>query len=103
MTIKRKQSFALDFYTLNFVVRLNLLSEVISELFANCQTTYAKRIIVTTWSKKWWNNECKITLETYRQNREYFDQFSFYSTTRLAKQYFFDNKIAEIASANKQS
>ena len=25
-----------------------------------------KRIIVTTFSKKWWNNECKTALETYR-------------------------------------
>jgi len=38
----------LDFYTLNSVVSLNSLSEVISGLFADCWATYTKRIIVTT-------------------------------------------------------
>ena len=56
----------INFYTLDFVVGLNSLSEVISVLFANCWTTYAKRIMITTWSKKWWNNDYKMALETYK-------------------------------------
>jgi len=56
----------LNFYTLDFVVGLNSLSEVISVLFANCWTTYAKRIMITTLSKKWWNNDYKMALETYK-------------------------------------
>jgi len=47
----------LNFSSLDSTAGLDLLSEAISELFANCWATYAKKIIVTTWSKEWWNNE----------------------------------------------
>ena len=63
----------LNFYTLDSVASFDSLSETISKLFDNYWTTYAKRIIITTQSKKWWNNECKTTLETYRQTGKYFD------------------------------
>ena len=42
----------LKFSALNFVTGLDLLSEMISRLFANCWATYTKRITVTTHSKK---------------------------------------------------
>ena len=54
---------------LNFVdsvAGLDMLSEAISGLFADCWATYAKRITVTSCSKEWWNNECRTALETYR-------------------------------------
>jgi len=47
-------------------------------------------------------NKCRTALETYRRTREHSDWFFFYSATRQAKQCFFDNRIAEIASTNKQ-
>ena len=56
----------LDFSTLDSVTGLDMLSEAISELFADCWATYAKRITVTSHSKKWWNNKCRTVLETYR-------------------------------------
>jgi len=56
----------LNFYTLDSVSGLNLLFREISGLSSNCWATYAKIIIVTTQSKKWWNNKYKIALETYR-------------------------------------
>jgi len=56
----------LDFSALDSVTGLNLLSETISGLFADCWATYAKRITVTSCSKEWWNNECRTALETYR-------------------------------------
>ena len=92
----------LDFSALDSVTGLDMLSEAISELFADCWATYAKRITVTSCSKEWWNNKCKTTLETYRQTGEWLDWSSFRSTTRQAKRQFFDNRIAEIASTNKQ-
>ena len=63
----------LDFSALDSVTGLELLSEVISGLFANCWATYAKRITVTTHSKEWWNDKCRTALETYRQTREQSD------------------------------
>ena len=92
----------LNFSALDFVTGLDSLSEVISRLFANCWATYAKRITVTSRSKEWWNNECRTALETYRRTGEQSDWSSFRSTTRQAKRQFFDNRIAEIASTNKQ-
>ena len=43
----------LNFSSLDFTTGLDLLSEAISRLFANCWATYAKKNTVTTWSKKW--------------------------------------------------
>ena len=43
----------LDFSALDSVAGLNMLSEAISKLFADCWTTYAKRITVTSHSKEW--------------------------------------------------
>jgi len=77
-------------------------SEAISRLFADCWATYAKKNTITTRSKEWWNNECSTALETYRRTGECLDWFSFRSATRQAKRYFFDNRIAEIASTNKR-
>ena len=42
----------LDFSALNSVTGLDLLSETISGLFADCWATYAKRITMTTHSKE---------------------------------------------------
>jgi len=91
----------LNFSSLDSTAGLDLLSEAISGLFANCWATYAKKNTITTRSKEWWNNECSMALETYRRTRECSDWFSFHSATRRAKRCFFNNRIAEIASTNK--
>jgi len=92
----------LDFSALDSVTGLDMLSEAISGLFSDCCATYAKRITVTSCSKKWWNNKCRTALETYKRTGGWSDWSSFCSTTRQAKRQFFDNRIAEIASSNKQ-
>ena len=56
----------LNFSSLDSTAGLDLLSEAISRLFADCWATYAKRITVTSRSKEWWNNKCRAALETYR-------------------------------------
>ena len=43
----------LNFSSLDSTAGLDLLSETISRLFADCWTTYAKKNMITTWSKKW--------------------------------------------------
>ena len=58
--------------------------------------------MITTQSKKWWNNECKTILETYKQTGECSNWFFFHSETKQAKQHFFNDRIAEITSINKQ-
>jgi len=91
----------LNFSSLDSTAGLNLLSEAISGLFADCWATYAKKNTITTRSKEWWNNECSTAPETYRRTGERLDWFSFRFATRQAKQCFFDNRIAEIAFTNK--
>ena len=56
----------LDFSALDSIIDLNLFSEIISELFADCWATYAKRINITTYSKEWWNNEYRTAIKTYK-------------------------------------
>jgi len=92
----------LDFSALDSVTGLDILSETISGLFADCWATYTNRITVTSCSKEWWNNKYRTALETYRQTGKWSDWSSFRSTTRQAKRQFFDNRIAEIASTNKR-
>jgi len=62
-----------NFSFLDFTAGLDLLSEAISGLFADCWATYAKNNTVITWSKEWWNNECSTALETYRRTGEHLD------------------------------
>jgi len=92
----------LNFSSLDSIAGLDLLSEAISRLFADFWATYAKKNTITTWSKEWWNNECRTVLETYRRTGERSDWFSFCSATRQAKWCFSDNRIAKIASTNKR-
>jgi len=81
----------LNFSSLDSTTGLDLLSKAISRLFANYWATYTKKNIVTTWSKEWWNNECRTALETYKRTREHLYWFFFCFATRQAKQCFFDN------------
>ena len=63
----------LDFSALDSIAGLDMLSEAISGLFADCWATYAKRITVTSHSKELWNNKYRTALETYRQTGEWSD------------------------------
>ena len=66
----------LNFSSLDSTAGLDLLSEAISGLFADCWATYAKKNTITTRSKEWWNNECSTALETYRRTGERLQFFS---------------------------
>jgi len=92
---------ALNFSRLDSVDDLDLLSKAISRVISNAWDANARNITVTTQSKKWWNNECRDVLATYRRTGAREDWHLFHSTTRSAKRSFFDNRIAEIASINK--
>ena len=90
-----------NFSDLDSIASLDLLLEAVSRVFTNAWEANARSITITTRSKKWWNNKCRSTLESYRHTRARKDWYSFCSATRSAKQSFFDNRIAEIASTNK--
>ena len=92
---------ALNFSRLDSVGNLDLLSTAVSRVIANAWEANARNITVTTRSKEWWNNEYKDALAAYRRTGAREDWRLFRSTTRSAKQSFFDDRIAEIASTNK--
>jgi len=92
---------ALNFSRLNSVDDLDLLSKAISRVIFNAWEANARNITVTTRSKEWWNDKYRDTLAIYRRTRAREDWHLFCSTTRSAKQSFFDDKIAEIVSTNK--
>jgi len=93
---------ALNFSRLDSVDDLDLLSTAVSRVISNAWETNARNITVTTQSKEWWNDECRGALAAYRRTGAREDWRLFCSTTRSAKQSFFDNRIAEIASTNKR-
>ena len=92
---------ALNFSRLNSVDDLDLLSKAISRVIFNAWEANARNITITTRSKEWWNDKYRDTLAIYRHTRAREDWRLFCSTTRSAKQSFFDDKIAEIVSTNK--
>jgi len=92
---------ALNFSRLDSVDNLDSLSIAVSRVISNAWEANTRNITVTTRSKKWWNNECRDTLVAYRRIGAREDWHLFRSTTRSAKQSFFDDRIAEIASTNK--
>ena len=65
--------FQLNFSALDSVAGLDMLSEAISGLFADCWATYTKSITVTSRFKEWWNNKCRTALEIYRRTGEWSD------------------------------
>ena len=91
----------LNFLDLSLVASLDSLSEAVSRVFTNAWEANARSITVTTRSKEQQNDKCRSTLESYRRTGAREDQCLFCSATRCAKQSFFDNRIAEIVSANK--
>ena len=93
---------ALNFFRLNSVDDLDLLSTTVSRVISNAWEINARNITVTTQSKEWWNDECRDALVAYRRTGAREDWHLFRSTTRSAKQSFFDDRIAEIASTNKR-
>jgi len=93
---------ALNFFRLDSVDDLDLLSKAISRVISNAWEANARNITVTTQSKEWWNNECRDALAAYQHTGAREDWHLFCSTTRFAKQSFFDDRIAEIASTNKR-
>jgi len=76
---------ALNFSGLDSTASLDLLTQAISQVFSHAWEANARNITVTSWSKEWWNDECKRTLETYRRTRAREDWHAFRSSTRRAK------------------
>ena len=93
---------ALNFFRLDSVDNLDLLSIAVSRVISNAWDANARNITVTTRSKEWWNNEYRDALAAYQRTEAREDWCLFYSTTRSAKWSFFDDRIAEIASTNKR-
>ena len=92
---------ALNFSGLDSIVSPDLLAQAISEVFSRAWKANARNITVTNQSKEWWNDKCKWALKLYRHTRAKENWHAFRSSTKHAKQSFFDNRIVEIASTNK--
>ena len=86
--------------SLGLVASLDSLFAAVSKAFTNAWEANARSITVTTQFKEWWNNKCRSALRSYKHTGAREDWHLFCSATRSAKQSFFDNRIAEIASAS---
>jgi len=57
-----------------------------------------KAVKITRYSKVWWNDECRLSLNKYQVYRSFENWCSFKSTVEKTKHLFFDDKIEEITN-----
>lgn len=63
---------------------------------------FSKLINITKRSKVWWNKECNKDIVMYHMSKSKTDWIRYRKTVKLAKRFFFDNKIQEIVLSNKR-
>jgi hypothetical protein len=81
------------------------LDSLTSSLHARIVSAFkdnAKLSNITCHSKPWWNKDCSESLALYRTHRTKENWFAFRNTTRCIKRAFFNEKIEEIATLNRQ-
>ena len=62
-----------------------------------------RRVKIMKHSKIWWNDECRQSLNIYRESRSLEDWKSFKNIVKVTKRAFFDSKIQEVANKSHSS
>ncbi|KAF8955880.1 hypothetical protein BDZ97DRAFT_1672757, partial [Flammula alnicola] len=87
---------------LNTEEQIEAAAQAVALVFSSAWDSHAKESFVTRRSKPWWTQECSDALGTFRRSRLPEDWKSFRKVIRDVKREFFDQRIHEIASANKR-
>ncbi|KDR65483.1 hypothetical protein GALMADRAFT_148656 [Galerina marginata CBS 339.88] len=77
-------------------------ASAVAETFADAFKRLAVPRSITSRSTLWWTPECTTSLATYRASLSDDDWGSFRELCKETKRKFFDERIAEIAYANKR-
>jgi len=64
-------------------------------------TKNGKRSRISRYSKQWWSDDCKRSLDNYRSTRSFENWKKFKNSVKDAKRSFFDDKIQEVANKSR--
>jgi len=77
------------------------LEQIINKLATSIKQAWnsnARRVKITKHSRIWWNEDCKQSLNTYRESRSLEHWKLFKSIVKTTKRAFFDSKIQEVTN-----
>ena len=77
------------------------LKQTVDSLAASIKQAWksnTRRVKIMKHSKIWWNDECRQSLNIYRESRSLEDWKSFKNIIKVTKRAFFDSKIQEVAN-----
>ena len=77
------------------------LEQIVDNLATSIEQVWnsnARRVKIMKHSKIWWNEDCRWSLNTYRESRSLGDWKSFKSIVKTTKRAFFNSKIQEVAN-----
>jgi len=83
------------------IKNINKLEQIVNQLSVFVEQMWvknAKKSRHSKYSKQWWSESCRSTLNTYRLERSRENWKSFKLAVKNAKRTFFDEKIHEIAN-----
>ncbi|CAA7267579.1 unnamed protein product [Cyclocybe aegerita] len=78
------------------------LADAIATAFSDAWLVHSTKSKPTKRSKSWWTDECSETFGVYQLSRLLADYNKFKKACKDAKQDFFDERIAEIATSRKR-
>ena len=78
------------------------MSSAIADIFKSAWAKHSSEYTISANSKRYWNNDCTNALENYRADSSLGNYKAFRSAVKTAKRKFFDERIEEIAGANKR-
>ena len=107
---EEEHNFVIDIMNLIKDLNINHINskddlEVIIQNFVkntnNIWFKYSKLVNITKCSNLWWNNNCQMALETYRNLELLNDWKNFKKIVKTSKHKFFNSKIQEILNKRK--
>ena len=76
---------------------VNQLGSIINQAW----TKNAKKSRISKYSKQWWLDDCKRSLDNYRSSRSLDNWKKFKNSVKNAKRFFFDDKIQEVVNKSR--
>jgi len=91
----------LDTFNIESINKLEQIVIQLSVIVEQIWVKNAKKSKYSKYSKQWWSDSCRSSLNIYRSERSRENWKAFKLVVKNAKQTFFDNKIHEIANKSR--
>ena len=86
---------------INNIIKLKQVVHQLGTIIAQAWTKNAKKSKISKYSKHWWSDNCKQSLENYRALRSLKNWKRFKTTVKNIKRSYFDDKIREITNKSR--